>query len=360
MNDINVILKEWKNKKILNDYFLPSGNLSFYLGFDLTHEDIHIGSYFMLERLKDLSKYGDLYILMGDFTSVIGDPTGRLQRRNDYDVNSNLMYILRAIKTFFNLHDIRNVHYVYNGHWLKNYGLADLIGVLQAFSLNDFLKRDTVKKRFREGKIFHMDELLYTFLQGIDFMNLYEQKGVNVQIGGSDQRTNILMGYDMINRKHKMSTGMILFDLLTKSDGNKFSKSDKSSMFLFYKSSNLIMDNMSKLEDETFVKILRLWDMYHIHDFYGVSFLAKTLFAKYLILKYKGLNGIYEIYFHRCDGERFLDVIRNRFAISKKDVLKNLERKVILVNGDIIKNPYLLLKKGDIISYSRNNNFIVS
>lgn len=204
-----------------------------YIGFDLTADSLHVGSLIQLMVLRWAAKSGiRSTILLGGFTSRVGDPTGRKDARpmlSIADVIRNQSGIERVIYSIldYSNHDIAN-----NDDWLRHISLSDFITqYAPLFSVNRMLAMDSVKARLAAQDTMSVMEFNYSLFQAIDFLHLNDG-GVNLQIGGSDQWANIISGVDLIRRKKSVTAYGLTTPLMTNSAGEKMGKTAGGAIWL--------------------------------------------------------------------------------------------------------------------------------
>ncbi len=235
----NNLLDELKWRGILNNVTneeklinATKKGLGAYIGFDPSAKSLHLGNYAAIMMLRRFKTYGLKTIaLIGGATGMIGDPSGKSQERNLLDletVNYNKKCIAEQLKKYAKVDEI-----VDNYDFYKDMTFLDFLRVVGKFiNVNYMLEKETIKTRLETGISF--TEFTYTLIQGYDFVQLYKNKGVAVQSGGSDQWGNITTGCEMIRKMvgdENDSCGLTL-NLLLKSDGKKFGKSEKGAIFL--------------------------------------------------------------------------------------------------------------------------------
>lgn len=197
--------------------------LNIKLGCDPSKPDLHIGHSVVLNKLRQFQELGHQAILIiGDFTAMIGDPTGRKKARPQLTfeeaVENGKTYFEQASKIL----QKDKTKIVYNSEWLSKLSLIDLIGLLGKFTVQRILERDDFTNRIKDQQEISMHELLYPIMQGYDS---YAIKA-DVELGGTDQRFNNLVGRDMQKRFNKEPQVVITMPLLEGTDGSeKMSKS---------------------------------------------------------------------------------------------------------------------------------------
>lgn len=205
-----------------------------YLGIDPTADSIQVGNLAVVLLMKRLGDAGNkLVFLVGGGTGMIGDPKEKGERpmldektviKNTGALKSQLKKILGS--TSFKMVD--------NADWLLSVKLVPFLrDVGKHFTVNDLIKRDIIKKRLdAPDESISYTEFSYSLLQGLDYFTLYEKYGVDVQIGGSDQWTNILSGVDLIHKRLGKQVYALGMPLVTDTAGKKFGKSEGNAVWL--------------------------------------------------------------------------------------------------------------------------------
>ena len=204
-----------------------------YIGFDLTADSLHVGSLIQLMVLRWAIRSGvQPIVLLGTFTSRVGDPTGKNDTRPVMTAET-LLQNQQGINAV--IQQIINVHFVtrWNSDWLDCMSLSDfLFEYAPAFSVNRMLVMDAVKTRLAGQNHMGVLEFSYPMLQAIDFLSLHDGEGCNLQIGGSDQWSNMLMGVDLIRRKRDRNAFALTTPLMTNSAGEKMGKTVGGAVWL--------------------------------------------------------------------------------------------------------------------------------
>lgn len=209
--------------------------ITLYCGFDPTATSLHIGHLQQLVLLKRYQAHGHHPIaLIGGATGMIGDPRPTTERQllTAADIKRNVEEIGKQVSGII-ASDANPVQIVNNNDWLSQLSILDFLRDYgKYFSVSSMIAKDTIAKRLDSGISF--TEFSYTILQAIDYLHLFENYGVQLQFGGSDQWGNIVSGLDMI-RKIKGSDVEaygVTSPLITKSDGSKFGKSEGGNVWL--------------------------------------------------------------------------------------------------------------------------------
>jgi tyrosyl-tRNA synthetase len=192
-------------------------------GFDPTAPDLHLGHTVLLQKLRQFQQLGhEVYFVIGDFTAMIGDPTGRSETRPPLSREE----VLENAKTYehqvFKILDPEKTNIVFNSTWLSGLGTDGIIKLAGKYTVARMLERDDFSKRFREGVPIYIHEFIYPLLQGYDSVFLK----ADVELGGTDQKFNLLVGRDLQRAFGQEPQVCITLPLLVGLDGvRKMSKS---------------------------------------------------------------------------------------------------------------------------------------
>ncbi|MCX5870715.1 MAG: tyrosine--tRNA ligase [Deltaproteobacteria bacterium] len=192
-------------------------------GFDPTAPDLHLGHTVLLQKLKHFQDLGhDVYFLIGDFTGMIGDPTGKSETRKALtreDVAKNAESYKEQV---FKILDPERTKVVFNSQWLAGLDSFAMIRLASELTVARMLEREDFKVRFREGTPISIHEFLYPLIQGYDSVAIE----ADVEIGGTDQLFNLLMGRDLQRSRKQAPQVVLTLPLLEGLDGvQKMSKS---------------------------------------------------------------------------------------------------------------------------------------
>ncbi len=207
-----------------------------YVGFDPTADSLHIGNFVPIMLLVHLQRAGHKpVVLVGGATGMVGDPSGKTAERQLLDletIHHNLECQKKQLEMFLDFDCGENSAEVVNNYdWFKEFTFLDFIrDVGKHITVNYMMAKDSVKKRLEDGMSF--TEFTYQLVQGYDFLHLYSEKNVKLQMGGSDQWGNITTGTELIRKKVSGEAFALTAPLITKADGSKFGKSEGGNIWL--------------------------------------------------------------------------------------------------------------------------------
>jgi tyrosyl-tRNA synthetase len=229
-------------------------------GFDPTAKDLHLGHTVLLQKLRDFQNLGhEIIFLIGDFTAMIGDPTGRNETRPPLSKEEVLENARTYQEQVFKILDKDKTKILYNSEWLSTMTTKDIVNLASKYTVARMLERDDFQKRYKEGSPIHIHEFLYPLFQGYDSVVLK----ADIEIGGSDQKFNLLVGRELQKDYGLEKQVCITMPLLVGIDGvKKMSKSygnyialkdDPKDMFgkIMSISDELMYDYYTLLTDKT-------------------------------------------------------------------------------------------------------------
>ncbi len=214
---------------------LKNESMTFYCGFDATADSLTVGHLIQIMVMIRMQNYGHKPIaLLGGGTTLIGDPSGRSDMRKvmteeTIDHNANSFY--QQFQRFLEFGDDAAT-VVNNKDWLTELKFLEFLrDVGNEFLVNEMIKKDAYKNRMAAGGLTFF-EFSYMLLQSYDFLELYRRHDCTLEIGGSDQWSNIIGGVDLVRKKEDAKAYGMTFSLLTTADGVKMGKSQKGAVWL--------------------------------------------------------------------------------------------------------------------------------
>jgi len=221
----------------LDDY-LNEARRTIYVGFDPTADSLHLGSLIPVMGLAHVQRHGHRpLVLVGGGTGLIGDPSGKSSERTLLTTElaeRNSAAIRTQLSRFFDLSSDERALMMNNADWLLKLNFVEFLrDIGKHFSVNEMIKRDSVRTRLEErDQGISFTEFSYMLLQAYDFLYMCEHFDCTIQMGGSDQWGNILSGKDLIRRMLSRRAEGITFPLLTTSSGKKFGKTEEGAIWL--------------------------------------------------------------------------------------------------------------------------------
>ncbi len=273
MTDMNTVLAELKRgvDEILSEQDLieklkENRPLRIKLGADPTAPDIHLGHTVVLNKLRQFQQLGhEVYFLIGDFTGMVGDPSGKNATRPPLSRED----VLRNAETYkqqiYKILDPQKTRIVFNSEWLGKLGTEGMIRLASNYTVARMLERDDFKKRFSNNQPIAIHEFIYPLLQGHDSVALE----ADVELGGTDQKFNLLVGRELQKSAGQKPQVAITLPLLVGLDGEK--KMSKSL-------GNYI--GVTEAPGEMFGKIMSIsddlmWDWYNLLSFRPLAEIAQ-------------------------------------------------------------------------------------
>ncbi len=254
---------------LVREYYLSGVTYTIKAGFDPTGADLHLGHTVLLQKLKVFQKHGArVQLLIGDFTAAIGDPTGKSETRKIIDRDIIMANAQTYQDQVFAILEREKTDVVYNSTWLEKLGASGIVALSSLFNVARMLERDDFEKRYKSNQSISISEFLYPLLQGYDSVELKS----DIEIGGTDQKFNLLMGRHLqraynINKEQavlmmpilegldgvqKMSKSLNNYIGITESPSTIYAKTLSISDDLMWRYYNLLSDN--NLEDITKIK----------------------------------------------------------------------------------------------------------
>ena len=211
-----------------------NGKATFYIGFDCTADSLHVGHFMALCLMKRLQMAGKKPIaLIGDGTTLIGDPSGRTDMRQmltEDAIKHNAECFKRQMEKFIDFSDGKALM-LYNSEWLKPLNYIEMLREVGAcFSVNNMLRAECYKQRMEKGLSFL--EFNYMIMQSYDWYYMFQHYGCNMQFGGNDQWSNMLGGTELIRKKLGKDAHAMTITLLLNSEGKKMGKTASGAVWL--------------------------------------------------------------------------------------------------------------------------------
>lgn len=216
------------------------------LGIDPTSPNIHLGRSIPLLKLRDFQELGHkIVFIAGDFTGIIGDTSDKDSERpmlTDKTIKENLKNYKKQVGKII---DIKKCEFYQNSKWLKKLGYKEVGEHANIFSINQFISRENIAKRLKEGKRVSLREVLYPLMQGYDSVAVK----ADVELGGTDQKFNLLAGRDMQKEVGQNPQDIIMTKIINGLDGRKMSSSWGNTINFLDDANNMFGKVMSMSDD---------------------------------------------------------------------------------------------------------------
>jgi len=247
---VNSILPSEKDlRKLIGDR-----KIKLYLGVDATGSQLHLGHTIPLRKLIEFSDHGhEAVLVFGTGTVLVGDPSERETGRkliSEEEVNQNIKNWKEQVAP---LVDFSKVKIVENGDWLKPLKLKDLVDISSNISAIQLFKRDTFQKRIKKGDTVWYHETLYPILQGYDSVVL----DVDLEIGGTDQEFNMLIGRELQKKMNKRDKFVLTTPMIMGVDGKQMSKTSGNCVWLNDKPNDMY-GKLMKIPDNQIIPYMEL------------------------------------------------------------------------------------------------------
>jgi tyrosyl-tRNA synthetase len=348
-------------------------------GFDPTAPDLHLGHTVLIQKMKHFQDLGhDIYFLIGDFTGMIGDPTGKSETRKPLTLDD----VKRNAETYkeqiFKILDPEKTKVVFNSSWLGQLTSYDMIRLASQLTVARMLEREDFRVRFDNEKPISIHEFLYPLIQGYDSVALES----DVELGGTDQLFNLLMGRDLQRSWNQEPQVVITMPLLEGLDGvNKMSKSlgnyigitetaddiygkimsiSDTLMFRYYELlSDLSADEIGILATDMQEGKIHPKDAKKklarelTTRFYGAEDASRAEESFEQVFKHHGLpDNIPEVVLQKADGELWLPklLVEAGLTESTSEARRLIKQQAVtLDNEKIVDTEYSVQPAGDIL-----------
>eukprot|EP01093_Parvamoeba_rugata_P016659 TRINITY_DN6384_c0_g1_i3.p1 TRINITY_DN6384_c0_g1~~TRINITY_DN6384_c0_g1_i3.p1 ORF type:complete len:400 (+),score=109.47 TRINITY_DN6384_c0_g1_i3:272-1471(+) len=351
---------------------LKSGKtLTIKAGFDPTAPDLHLGHTVLINKLRTFQQMGHTVVfLIGDFTGLIGDPTGKNVTRKPLSKEQ----VLENAKTYqeqvFKILDPELTQIRFNSEWMDQLGAAGMIKLAASQTVARMLERDDFKKRYNNGQPIAIHEFLYPLVQGWDSVALKS----DVELGGTDQRFNLLMGRELQKEQGLKQQSVVMVPLLEGLDGvQKMSKSLNNYIGITDAPNDMFGKVMSISDD-------LMWRYYDLLSFRPLEDIAelkqrvengenprdiKILLAKEIIARFHddaAAEGAHQDFIQRFqknaipdempefeialgeDGIAIGNLLKETKLVgSTSDAMRMIKQGAVKINGDKVEDTRLVL-----------------
>ena len=315
------------------------------LGCDPSRPDLHLGHSVVLNKLRQFQDLGhNVILVIGDFTAMIGDPTGRNKTRPQIDIETTKINAKTYIEQTSKILDVKKLKVVYNSEWLNSLNFMKVVHLCSKFTVAQFLERDDFSKRYKGNIPISLHEFMYPLAQAYDSVFLRS----DIELGGTDQKFNLLLGRSL-QKHYKMSQQIaITCPLVEGTDGvNKMSKS-YDNYIAFNDTPNDMYGKVLSIPDSLIFKYFNLVTNISSKEISDYEFLIKSEKLSNRDLKRKLAREIVSIYYDdekASLSEKNFDNIFVKKSVPEniKEIKINIESKLV----DILLQNGLVKSKGE-------------
>lgn len=236
--------------------------ITFYIGFDCTADSLTLGHYLQIMVMQHMQRAGHIPIaLIGGGTTMIGDPSGKNDMRKimtEETIDYNAEQFKRQLRHFLDF-DNGKGHFTNNKDWLLNLNFVDFMREIGVhFTVNRMLGFDCYKNRMDQGLTFF--EFSYMLMQSYDFLKLYRDFDCRLELGGSDQWSNMIGGYELVRKLEQDKVYAMTFKLLTTAEGKKMGKTESGTIWLDPEKTSPyeLFQYMRNVDDRDVIKFMKL------------------------------------------------------------------------------------------------------
>ena len=330
----------YPSKDALEKKLLAKTKLKIYLGIDPTSPEIHIGNAIALWKLKEFQDVGhSVILLIGDFTGRIGDPSDKSALRKKLgkkEVLENAKEYKKQASKIINFSGNNPAKLEFNSKWLSKLNLEDILELTANFTVQQMIERDMFQKRLADKKPIRIHEFLYPLLQGYDSVAM----DVDVEVGGTDQTFNMLVGRDLMKIMKNKEKIVLTLPLLEGTDGRKMSKSYGNTITL-NDSPNDMYGKVMSVNDELITKYFELCTNLPAKNIEKTSAEFKNKSSNPMVLKKKLAFEITKTY----HGEREAKEAETEFinVFQKGERTKDIE--IVELDRSILPKSYAALAR---------------
>lgn len=356
-------------------------------GFDPTAPDIHLGHTVLLEKMRQFQELGhDIVFLIGDFTGMIGDPTGRSETRKPLTKEEALKNAETYKEQAFKILMPGKTQIRFNSEWLMNMTALDMIKLLARQTVARMLEREDFKQRFANQHPIGIHEFSYPLLQGYDSVVLK----ADIELGGTDQRFNLLMGRELQNEYGQAPQALVIMPLLEGLDGIKKMSKSLGNYIGVYEPPKDIYGKLMSMSDELMLRYYELLSHLSLDEFkmlkQGIKSgaihpkrakedLASEITERYwgrdaalkaregfgLLFKDKGIPEDIPIFEYVWESEEvWLPRLMKESGLiaSTSEAIRLIKQGSVRVNDIVTDNPDARLKKGSCVIKAGKRKFV--
>lgn len=247
---VEVLVKADLEKKLLS-----GKKLNIKLGIDPSGSDLHIGHMVVIRKLQEFQALGHkIYLLFGNFTGQIGDPTGKNETRTmktQGELETNAKHYLDQVKKVL---DIKKIEIVWNADWLRKLNFADVTKLAAQFTVAQMMERDMFQERVKKNQPISVHEFMYPLMQGYDSVELK----ADVELGGTDQTFNLLAGRTLQKAYNQTPQDIVTVPILEGTDGKMKMGKTTGNYIGVHEQANEMFGKIMSIPDELILRYFEL------------------------------------------------------------------------------------------------------
>ncbi len=319
--------------------------LNIKLGCDPSRPDLHLGHSVVLKKLKDFQDLGhNVILVIGDFTAMIGDPTGRNKTRPQLDIETTKINADTYIQQASKILNVKKMRIVYNSEWLSKLDFFKIINISGKFTIAQFLERDDFGKRYKSGVPISIHEFMYPLAQAYDSVALRS----DIEIGGTDQKFNLLLGRDLQKEYDLSPQVAMMLPILEGTDGKMKMSKSYDNYISFNDTPNDMYGKIMSIPDDLLLRYYTLTTNAELKDIEDYKLMLDSDKITYRDLKRKLAREIISIFYDTSAAsqaeQHFIDVFVKKVAPDNVKTVQ-IESNVKLV--DFLYLQGLVQSKGE-------------
>lgn len=338
---VQIISEEDLEKK------LKSGKkLTIKLGADPSRPDLHLGHTVVLRALKTFQDMGhEVVFIIGDYTAMIGDPTGKSKTRPALTYEQAHSAGESYFKQVTKILDPEKTKIVFNSEWLSKLNLKDVLELASKYTVARMLERDDFKNRYENNLPLSMHEMFYPLMQGYDSVAI----NADIEIGGTDQTFNLLVGRELQKNYDQESQVVITFPLLVGLDGKEKMSKSLGNYIGIDESPETMYEKAMKIPDDVLFDYFKLTTDEDLAE-------AKKLIEEDVIAAHRKYASLIISMYH---GEEFVKQAEERYSqVAKGGIPENINEVVLSNESAAMKLADILVKVGFASSKSEARRMI--
>jgi tyrosyl-tRNA synthetase len=319
------------------------------LGLDPTAPDIHLGHTVVLRKARQIQDLGHkVIIIIGDFTGMIGDPSGKSKTRKELTQGEVLINAETYKKQMFKILDPHKTEVRFNSEWLSKLNFKDVISLASKYTVTRMLEREDFKNRFKAQQSIAIHEFMYPLMQGYDSIAIKS----DIELGGTDQRFNILMGRTLQKEYNEDKQIAMFMPLLEGTDGTEKMSKSLGNYIGIDESSNDMYSKTMTIPDELIIKYYELVTDIHPDEIEKIEKELESRKVNPRDIKMKLAKEIVKLYHGEIAAAQSEEYFKSVFQ--KKDIPDDI-KEIRIINNSKIKEQNTISKIITDMGFTKSN-----